>query len=118
MSIERKERLRTQRRKLRVRKRLKQDDGLPRVSVHRSLKHISAQVIDDKAGLTLASCSSLELENLKGDKKQIAHAVGLELARRAHDKGIKAVVFDRGSCLYHGRVRSLADALREGGIAL
>lgn len=118
MSIKKKEKLRTLRRKMRVRKRLRRDDSLPRVSVSRSLNHIYAQVIDDCAGLTVASCSSLELDKVSGDKKAVAHAVGLELARRAQDKGVKAVVFDRGAYLYHGRVRSLADALREGGLVL
>ncbi|EKE05167.1 MAG: 50S ribosomal protein L18P [uncultured bacterium] len=89
---------------------------MPRVSVFRSLKYIYAQVIDDINSTTLVSCSSLELKNLKGDKKAIANAVGKELAKRAQEKGITTAVFDRGSFLYHGRVKALAEGLREGGL--
>lgn len=88
----------------------------PRVSVFRSLNHIYAQVIDDINKKTLVSCSSLELKNLTGDKKAVAKDVGLELAKRALNAGIAEVVFDRGRYLYHGRVESLAEGLREGGL--
>jgi len=94
--------------------------GRPRLSVFRSSKHIYAQVIDDAAGRTLASASSLEKplrEALKtGADTEAAAAVGKLLAQRAVAAGIKDVVFDRGGYLYHGRVKALADAAREGGL--
>lgn len=89
---------------------------LPRVSVFRSSNHIYAQIIDDAAHKTLASCSTLELKNISGDKRARAHQIGLELARRAKELGIAAVSFDRGQFLYHGRVKALAEGLREGGL--
>jgi large subunit ribosomal protein L18 len=118
MSLKKKIRNRTQRRALRVRAVVKQNSSLPRVSVFRSLKHIYAQIIDDNAQKTLVSCSSLELKDLAGEKKAVAHAVGLALAKRAQEKKVVAVVFDRGSFLYHGRVKALADGLREGGLKI
>lgn len=89
----------------------------PRLAVFRSLNHIYAQVIDDIAGQTLAAFSSLEKETPKV-KGKIAQAktVGKMVAGRAIAKGIKKVVFDRGAFLYHGRVKALADAAREGGL--
>lgn len=117
MSVERKIAHRTERRQLRVRKRVKSSD-LPRVSVFRSLKQIYVQVIDDQQQKTLVSCSSVELTGLKGDKKEVAHAVGKELASRALKQGITNAVFDRGSFLFHGRVKSLAEGLREGGLKI
>lgn len=118
MSLERKVAQSTRRRALRVRGKFKASGNtLPRVSVFRSLQHVYAQVIDDQAQRTLVSCSSLELE-VGGDKKSIAKAVGLELAKRALEKKIEAVVFDRGQFLYHGRVKALADGLREGGMRI
>lgn len=116
MSVERKIKQRAQRRTLRNRENLINAQGLPRVAVFRSLKHIYAQIIDDAAHKTLASCSSVELENLSGDKKSVARLVGASLADRAKKIGVTAVIFDRGSYLYHGRVKSLAEGLREGGI--
>lgn len=116
MSVQRKIKQRAQRRSLRTKNNLINAQGLPRVAVFRSLKHIYAQIIDDAAHKTLASCSSVELENLSGDKKGVAHLVGAALADRAKKVGITAVIFDRGSYLFHGRVKSLADGLREGGI--
>ena len=118
MSLQKKIKNRARRRVLRVRGRIKQNSTLPRVSVFRSLNHIYAQIIDDNARTTLLSCSSLELSNLSGDKKAIARSVGLELAQRAKGKGINAAVLDRGGYLYHGRVKSLAEGLREGGITI
>lgn len=117
MSVERKIAHRTKRRQLRIRKRVK-SSSLPRVSVFRSLKQIYAQLIDDQQQRTLVSCSSVELTGLKGDKKEIAHAVGKELASRALQNGVTAAVFDRGSFLFHGRVKSLAEGLREGGLKI
>ncbi len=111
----RKDRKRTERRILRVRSKLKKG-VFPRVSVFRSLSHIYGQIIDDNTHATLASSSSLQLADLKGDKKAIAHAVGKELAQQAKTKGIEQVVFDRGPYQYHGRVKAFADGLREGGV--
>jgi large subunit ribosomal protein L18 len=94
--------------------------GRARLSVFRSSKHIYAQVIDDTKGATVASASSLE-KDLRGQLKtganiDAAKAVGKLLAERASAKGVKDVVFDRGGYLYHGRVKALADAAREGGL--
>lgn len=75
-----------------------------------------AQIIDDNQHKTLASFSSLELDKVSGDKTAVAKAIGIELAKRAKSAGIDAVRFDRGSYLYHGRVKALCDGLREGGL--
>ena len=109
------------RRKRRVRLALRRSGGgRPRLSVFRSSKHIYAQVIDDARGETLASASSLEKEMRAGSNTgadiDAAKAVGKLLAERAVKKGVKEVVFDRGGYLYHGRVKALADAAREGGL--
>jgi large subunit ribosomal protein L18 len=91
----------------------------PRLSVHRSLKEIYAQAVDDLNGITLASSSSCtkELrEKLEGTKSNAAKLVGEDIARRLIDKGVQAVVFDRGWYRYHGRVRALADGARAGGL--
>lgn len=117
MSLIRKVKKRTQSRKLRVRSKFT-SSGLPRVSIFRSLKYIYAQIIDDVNQKTLASCSSLELKSIKGNKTAIAKKIGLELAKRAKTAGIEKAVFDRGPYLYHGRVQSLAEGLREGGLEL
>ena len=94
--------------------------GRPRLSVHRSEKHIYAQVIDDAAGKTRASASTLEKDvksSLKtGADKSAAAAVGKLVAERAVKAGVKDVVFDRGAYLFHGRVKALADAARESGL--
>jgi large subunit ribosomal protein L18 len=118
VSIERKIKKRTERRVLRTRKGLQAKQLLPRVSVFRSLKHIYAQLIDDLQHKTLASCSTLECKSLKGDKKAVAHGIGLKLAKKLKELGINAVIFDRGRYLYHGRVKALAEGLREGGIKI
>jgi large subunit ribosomal protein L18 len=108
-------------RKARVRKTLANRlNGRPRLSVHRSEKNIYAQVIDDVKGVTLASASTLE-KDLKGKlktgaDKAAATAVGKLVAERAKKAGVKDVVFDRGSYIYHGRIKALADAAREGGL--
>lgn len=117
MSFNKKNTKKAERREMRVRQRIKLS-GHPRVSVFKSLNHIYAQVIDDAAGKTLASCSSMELKSLTGDKKTVAHAIGVELAKRAKNAGIEMAVFDRGQFLYHGRVKSLAEGLREGGLKI
>jgi large subunit ribosomal protein L18 len=112
---------RTVRRTAKVRRNIRRAAGnRPRLSVFRSSKHIYAQVIDDADGQTVVSASSLEKDmrgNLKtGANIEAAKAVGKRLAERAAAKGIKEVVFDRGGYLYHGRVKALADAAREGGL--
>lgn len=90
--------------------------GKPRVVVFRSLKHIYAQLIDDVAGKTLCSASTLNNPAVSGDKTACAKVVGQELAQKALQAGIVEVCFDRGRFLYHGRVAALADGLREGGL--
>jgi len=107
------------RRKGRVRAKLRRaETGRPRLSVFRSSQHIYAQVIDDAEGRTVASASSLEKDlGLKsGANKEAATAVGKAVAERAKAAGVDAVVFDRGGYLFHGRVKALADAAREGGL--
>ncbi|HEV3213086.1 MAG TPA: 50S ribosomal protein L18 [Acidimicrobiales bacterium] len=90
----------------------------PRVAVSRSNKHISAQVIDDDAGTTLAAASSTEpaLRGAAGTPKEVAAKVGALLGERAAAAGVTTVVFDRGGFTYHGRVAALADAMRESGV--
>ena len=91
----------------------------PRLTVHRSHKAIYAQVVDDLNGVTLAASSSFAPEvrgGGEGSKADVARRVGEDVARRLLDKGVKAVVFDRGWYRYHGRVRALADAARAGGL--
>lgn len=92
--------------------------GKPRLSVHRSGRHIYAQVIDDAAGKTLASASTLDkdLKGKAGATREGAAVVGKTVAERAKKAGVSAVVFDRGGFLFHGRVKALADAAREGGL--
>jgi len=106
-----------QRRARRVRLRLKKvGSGRPRLSVFRSAKNIYAQVIDDARGVTLAHASTLEEKAQKGGDKDAAARVGALIAKRAIDKGVTEVVFDRGGYIYHGRVKALADAAREAGL--
>lgn len=111
----------TLRRATRNRNRLKKlSDGRPRLSVARSNKNISAQIIDDVAGITLASASTLEADFRKntpnGSDTNAASAIGKLLAERAVKAGIEDVVFDRGGFIFHGRVKALAEAAREGGL--
>lgn len=107
-------------RKRRTRAKIFGTSQRPRVSVFRSLRHIYAQIIDDEKGHTLCSASSLELKkDLQGQKltkTQIAEKVGEVLAKRALEKGIKKVVFDRGPYKYHGRIKALAEMLRKNGL--
>lgn len=106
----------TKRRAQRVRRRLKKHaNGRPRLSVHRSHKNISAQIIDDVNGVTLASASTLEGKD-KGSDKDAATRIGKLIAERALKAKIEDVVFDRGGYLFHGRVKALADAAREAGL--
>lgn len=116
MSLEKRLIKRKKRRKLRVRGNLKSGQQRPRVSVFRSLKNISAQIIDDSGHKTVATFSSVHLKDAKGDKTSIAKKVGLELAKLAQSKSVVEVFFDRGPYKYHGRVRALAEGLREGGL--
>jgi large subunit ribosomal protein L18 len=107
------------RRKRRVRFKLRQVSGKPRLSVFRSGRHIYAQVIDDTKGVTLASASTLdkELKVKSGGSVEAAKAVGALVAKRAVAVSVKEVAFDRGGYLYHGRVKALADAAREAGLS-
>lgn len=108
------------RRHVRVRKKVSGDAQVPRLNVFRSLKHTYAQIIDDGAGRTLVSSSTLDAdvrEQVTGlSKTEQAKVVGRTLAEKALSKGVTRVVFDRGGYLYHGRVKALADASREGGL--
>ena len=109
----------TLRRAQRVRTRLRKvANGRPRLSVFRSSKNIYAQIIDDEKGVTLAAASSLEggKAKKKGSDRAAAAEVGKLIAARAKEKGLKEVVFDRGSYIYHGRIKALADAAREAGL--
>ena len=106
------------RRHFRVRKRVSGTAVRPRLVITRSSRHITAQVVDDALGQTLASASTLEadLRAADGDKSARARQVGALVASRAKDKGITAVVFDRGGHKYHGRIAALADGARENGL--
>ena len=108
-----------QRRRMRVRAKLKKlARERPRLSVHRSSKNISAQIIDDMAGVTLAAASSLEkgLGVVGKNNKDAAAKVGAALAERAREKDVGEVFFDRGGFIYHGKIKALAEAAREGGL--
>ncbi len=101
----------------RIRRKVTGTAERPRLAVFRSLKHIYAQVIDDTAGKTLASASTRDADaSAKGANAAAAKALGALIARKAKDKGIKRVVFDRGGYLYHGNIKALADAARENGL--
>jgi len=100
----------------RIRRRLAGTTERPRLAVFRSVKHIYAQIIDDTQGRTVASASSNEKGGVNGGNVAGAKAIGKLVAQRAQEKGIKAVVFDRGGYLYHGRVKALADSAREAGL--
>jgi len=112
----------TERRKARVRRAIRAAaNGRPRLSVHRTNKQIYAQIIDDEKGMTIVAASSLE-GDLKGAIKsganvEAAAAIGKAIAERAVKAGVVEVVFDRGAYLYHGRVKALAEAAREGGLS-
>lgn len=108
------------RRKQSVRTRIRLRSDRPRLSVSRSLKHISAQVIDDASGRTLCAATTtakaLASELAGKSKTQRAALIGAEIARRAKEAGVETVVFDRGAARYHGRIKALAEAAREGGL--
>ncbi len=103
---------------MRVRKKVSGSKNRPRLAVFRSSKHIYAQIIDDTASSTIASASSLDADGKSNGETKIesARIIGDLIANRAISKGIKSVVFDRGGFKYHGRVKSLADAARKGGL--
>jgi large subunit ribosomal protein L18 len=106
-------------RHMRVRKKIQGTTERPRLNVFRSSKHIYAQIIDDVKGVTLAAASTLdkELDGIEnGGNVEAARKVGELIAKRASEKGLKNVVFDRGGYLYHGRIQALADAAREAGL--
>jgi large subunit ribosomal protein L18 len=109
-----------QNRRFRVRNRIRATSTRPRLSVHRSNKHIYAQIIDDQAGKTIVSASTAEKsvlgEGTNGGNKAAAEVIGKLIAERAVGKGLKEVVFDRGQYRYHGRIAALADAARAGGL--
>ena len=108
-----------QKRRMRVRNKLKAvNSGKLRLSVHRSNKNISVQLIDDAQGRTVASASTLEKDlGLVGKNNvEAAAKIGAAIAERAKAKGVEAVVFDRGGFLFHGKIKALADAAREGGL--
>lgn len=109
---------RRQRIKFRIRKRLSGSGDIPRMTVFRSNKQIYVQLVDDVTGQTLVSASSREKEvaSQQVNKTEQAKLVGKLIAEKAKDKGIETVVFDRNGYLYHGRVKNLADAAREGGL--
>jgi len=115
-------RLGKKRRHFRVRKRVTGTPARPRLVVTRSSRHITAQVVDDTAGHTLASASTLEADlrsakaSGESDKSALARQVGALVAARAKEKGVGAVVFDRGGSAYHGRIAALADGARENGL--
>lgn len=102
----------------RVRKKISGTSEVPRLCVYRSLNNIYAQIIDDTKGVTLVSASTLDadLRGNYGGNKEAAKAVGLSVAKKALEKNIKAVVFDRGGYVYHGRVAEVAAGAREGGL--
>ena len=110
-----------EKRRARNRNSLKRNaNGQPRLSVHRSSRHIYAQIIDDATGATLVSASTLDADFRKSGRTgadiSAASAVGKSVGERAVGKGVKEVVFDRGGYMYHGRVKALADAAREAGL--
>ena len=105
-----------QRNHARIRAKLAGTPERPRLSVHRSLTNIYAQLVDDQNGVTLASASSLALKIKQGGNIAAAKEIGKAVAEAGQAKGIKKVVFDRGGFLYHGRIKALADAAREAGL--
>jgi large subunit ribosomal protein L18 len=121
MSAQQIKAIRRQRRANRVRSKIRGTAERPRLSVFRSSKHISVQLIDDDKGITLAAASSLLPKDQKasmpyGGNIQAARQIGLKIAELAKSKGIEKVAFDRGYYRYHGRIKALADAAREGGL--
>ena len=119
MAVIKKKRVAEKRRSSRVRYKIRQSSGRPRLSVFRSLRHIYAQIIDDINGVTLVSASTLspELKDLLATgNTTAAEKVGELIAKKAKDRDIETVTFDRGSKLYHGRIKALADSARANGL--
>jgi large subunit ribosomal protein L18 len=110
-----------ERRKIRARTAIRRTSQRPRLCVVRTLKHVYAQVIDDRTGMTLAAASTLSPEIREQVKrtwtKEAAQAVGRLIAQKSKEKGVAAVAFDRGGRKYHGRIKALADAARESGLS-
>ncbi len=104
------------RRQRRTRAKMTGTADKPRLSVFRSLNHISAQAIDDLAGKTILSVSDKELKTKKGNKSELAALVGEELGKKLQDKKITNIIFDKGAYKYHGRIKALADGIRKAGI--
>ena len=102
--------------KVRIRKKVFGTEERPRLSVFRSARHIYAQIVDDVNGKTLVESSTLSLDVSSKGSREAAKEIGMDLAKKAKGKKINAIVFDRSGYLYHGRVKALADALREGGL--
>jgi len=101
----------------RVRRKVSGTEQRPRLAVKKSPKHIYVQLIDDAAGRTIAAASSRDADStVKGSNSAAAKAVGASIAKKAKDKGVTKVVFDRGGYLYHGNIKALADAARENGL--
>lgn len=117
MSVQKKIAAARIRRTQRVRKKTR-NKVTPRVSIFKSANHMYAQLIDDSQQKTLASCSTLELKDVKGSKKEVAQAVGKEFAQRVLKAGIEEAVFDRGPFLFHGRVAALAQGIKDGGLRI
>lgn len=116
MSLQKKLAIKKKRRSYRAKNAQVSRGLMPRISVFRSLNAIYAQIIDDASGKTLVSFSSLCLKDKSKDKKEAAKKVGLELGRLAVEKSIDKVFFDRGRFLYHGRIKALADGVRQAGL--
>ncbi len=120
MDAQKRKKLSRLKRKKSIKKTLKGTTERPRLSVFRSSKHISAQIIDDIAGGTVVTASSYEKDLLSGkefkDKKSVAYFIGTVVAQRAQEKGIKKIVFDRNGFLYHGRVKAVSDGARKAGL--
>jgi len=109
--------LNRQRKKNKIRSTISGTEARPRCSVYKSLSQMNVQLVDDVAGRTIVSLSTLSMDLKKGSKKiEQAHEVGTKLAELALAKGIKDIVFDRNGYIYHGRVKAVAEGLREGGI--
>jgi len=115
MAIKNKKEARRKKIQARVRKTISGSEAKPRLCVFRSNKEIYAQIIDDNAGHTLVTASSVKVD-AKGTKTEVAKSVGEAIAKAATEKGITSVVFDRSGYIYHGRVKSLAEGAREGGL--
>jgi large subunit ribosomal protein L18 len=119
MSLQRVLAKRLERRKKRVRGKIKGTPQKPRLTVSRTNKHIYVQIIDDVNGVTLAQASDIDKDlksSVSGNKTEKAKAIGKALAERANQKNIDSVVFDRNGLLYHGRIKEMADAAREAGL--